>query len=55
VIEQNRDGQLRSLLINECDVDGRRLESILHYDGLPMAAGPLVAAVRDRIRKGAAA
>jgi 2-oxoglutarate/2-oxoacid ferredoxin oxidoreductase subunit alpha len=55
VIEQNRDGQLRSLLINECNVDGRRLESILHYDGLPMAAAPLVAAVRERVRKGAAA
>jgi 2-oxoglutarate/2-oxoacid ferredoxin oxidoreductase subunit alpha len=55
VIEQNRDGQLRTLLINECSVDGRRLESILHYDGLPMAAGPLVAAVRERLRKGAAA
>jgi 2-oxoglutarate/2-oxoacid ferredoxin oxidoreductase subunit alpha len=55
VVEQNRDGQLRSLLINECQVDGRRLESILHYDGLPMAAGPLVAAVRARLSKGAAA
>jgi 2-oxoglutarate/2-oxoacid ferredoxin oxidoreductase subunit alpha len=55
VIEQNRDGQLRSLLLNECNVDGRRLESILHFDGLPMAAGPLVAAVRERLRKGAAA
>ena len=55
VIEQNRDGQLRSLLVNECSVDGRRLESILHYDGLPMAAAPLVAAVRERLSKGAAA
>ncbi len=55
VIEQNRDGQLRTLLINECAVDGRRLESILHYDGLPMAAAPLVAAVRERLEKGAAA
>jgi 2-oxoglutarate/2-oxoacid ferredoxin oxidoreductase subunit alpha len=55
VVEQNRDGQLRSLLINECSVDGRRLESILHFDGLPMAAGPLVTAVRQRLRKGAAA
>ena len=55
VIEQNRDGQLRTLLINECDIDGRRLESIRHYDGLPMAAPPLVAAVRERLRKGAAA
>jgi 2-oxoglutarate ferredoxin oxidoreductase subunit alpha len=55
IIEQNRDGQLRTLLINECSVDGRRLESILHYDGLPMAAAPLVTAIRERLRKGAAA
>jgi 2-oxoglutarate ferredoxin oxidoreductase subunit alpha len=55
VIEQNRDGQLRTLLINECNVDGRRLESILHYDGLPMAATPLAAQVRERLAKGAAA
>ncbi|HRP34684.1 MAG TPA: 2-oxoacid:acceptor oxidoreductase subunit alpha [Gammaproteobacteria bacterium] len=55
VIEQNRDGQLRTLLINECRVDGRRIESILHYDGLPMAAGPLVDMVRARLEKGAAA
>jgi 2-oxoglutarate ferredoxin oxidoreductase subunit alpha len=55
VVEQNRDGQLRTLIINECDVDGRRIESILHYDGLPMAAGPLVEAVRRKLDKGAAA
>ena len=55
VIEQNRDGQLRTLIINECDVDGRRIESIRHYDGLPMAAGPLVDAIRARLDKGAAA
>ena len=55
IIEQNRDAQLRTLLVNECSVDGRRLESILHFDGLPMAAGPLVEAVRARLSKGAAA
>jgi 2-oxoglutarate ferredoxin oxidoreductase subunit alpha len=55
VIEQNRDGQLRHLLVAECSVDGRKIESILHYDGLPMAAGPLMEAVRERLRKGAAA
>ena len=49
VVEQNRDGQLRTLLANECEVDGRRLESILHFDGLPMAAGPLVDALRRRL------
>ena len=55
VVEQNRDGQLRTLIINECDVDGRRIESILHYSGLPMAAGPLAEAVSRKLDKGAAA
>ncbi len=38
VIEQNRDGQLRTMLINECEIDPARLQSILNIDGLPIAA-----------------
>jgi 2-oxoglutarate ferredoxin oxidoreductase subunit alpha len=38
VIEQNRDGQLRSLLVLETAVDKRKLIPVLHYDGLPMTA-----------------
>jgi 2-oxoglutarate/2-oxoacid ferredoxin oxidoreductase subunit alpha len=38
VIEQNRDGQLRTLLINEGAIDPARLISILHYDGTPITA-----------------
>ncbi len=38
VIEQNRDGQLRSLLINEGDVDPSRLTAVLHFDGTPITA-----------------
>jgi 2-oxoglutarate ferredoxin oxidoreductase subunit alpha len=55
VVEQNRDAQLRTLLLSECSVDGRKVESILSYDGLPMSAEPLVAAVREHLRRGAAA
>ena len=36
VIEQNRDGQLRKLLITETDVPKHRLVSVLYYGGLPM-------------------
>jgi 2-oxoglutarate ferredoxin oxidoreductase subunit alpha len=35
VIEQNRDAQLRSLLILETEVSKDRLSSILNYGGLP--------------------
>jgi 2-oxoglutarate ferredoxin oxidoreductase subunit alpha len=38
VIEQNRDAQLRTLLINEGAIDPARLISILHYDGTPITA-----------------
>ena len=34
VVEQNRDAQLRSLIVNECNVDPVRLVPILHYDGI---------------------
>ena len=38
VVEQNRDGQLRNLLILETNVAKSRLESVLYYGGLPMSA-----------------
>ena len=38
VVEQNRDAQLRTLIVNECDVDPVRLVPILHYDGTPITA-----------------
>src|SRR5258708_25516848 len=36
VVEQNRDAQLRSLIVNECNIDPVRLVPILHYDGTPI-------------------
>jgi 2-oxoglutarate ferredoxin oxidoreductase subunit alpha len=38
VVEQNRDAQLRSLIVNECSIDPVRLVPILHYDGTPITA-----------------
>ncbi|HWF94418.1 MAG TPA: 2-oxoacid:acceptor oxidoreductase subunit alpha [Xanthobacteraceae bacterium] len=38
VVEQNRDAQLRSLIVNECGVDPVRLVPILNYDGSPITA-----------------
>jgi 2-oxoglutarate ferredoxin oxidoreductase subunit alpha len=45
VVEQNRDAQLRSLLVLETAVDKARLRSVLHYSGLPMTAGFVVDAI----------
>jgi len=42
VIEQNRDGQMRTLLINEGGLPGGKLVSIACYDGLSVASRFLV-------------
>ncbi|MBV1909457.1 MAG: 2-oxoacid:acceptor oxidoreductase subunit alpha [Kangiellaceae bacterium] len=38
VIEQNRDGQMRSLLISEFNFGTNRMQSILNIDGMPIRA-----------------
>ncbi len=38
VIEQNRDAQMRSLLLIECGINPDKLISILNYDGMPITA-----------------
>ena len=38
VVEQNRDAQLRSLLMIECGIDPAQLVPVLHYDGTPITA-----------------
>ena len=48
VVEQNRDAQLRSLLVNEFDLDPARLEPVLHYDGTPITARFIVGEIRRR-------
>jgi 2-oxoglutarate/2-oxoacid ferredoxin oxidoreductase subunit alpha len=38
VVDQNRDGQMRTLLVNECELDPARLISIRYYGGLSISA-----------------
>jgi 2-oxoglutarate/2-oxoacid ferredoxin oxidoreductase subunit alpha len=45
VVEQNRDAQLRTLLIAEGDIDPARLIRVLHYDGTPITARFIVASI----------
>jgi 2-oxoglutarate ferredoxin oxidoreductase subunit alpha len=49
VVEQNRDAQLRTLLISEGDLDPARLVPILHYDGTPITARFIVKAIADML------
>ena len=55
VVEQNRDAQLRSMLINELDVDPARLLRVLHYDGTPITARFIVDAIRKSVQTAAQA
>jgi 2-oxoglutarate ferredoxin oxidoreductase subunit alpha len=47
VVEQNRDGQLRSLIINECGIDPVRLIPVLHFDGTPITARFIAREIAD--------
>ncbi|MFL5256556.1 MAG: 2-oxoacid:acceptor oxidoreductase subunit alpha [Rhodopila sp.] len=51
VVEQNRDGQMRSLLINELEVDPKRLTKIVHYDGTPISARFIADEIARRMKK----
>ncbi len=50
LIEQNRDAQLRSLLINEFELDPARIIAILHYDGTPITARFIARAIAEHMR-----
>lgn len=47
VIEQNRDSQMRRLLIDELDTVPRKLISVLNYDGLPITARFIASSIRE--------
>ncbi len=49
VVEQNRDAQLRSLLVNEFGIDPATLVPILHYDGTPITARFIAREISARV------
>jgi len=55
VVEQNRDGQLRSLLLLDLEADPAKLISMLHYNGMPVSANFVVERVLEESAKGQAA
>ncbi|MGH6828257.1 MAG: 2-oxoacid:acceptor oxidoreductase subunit alpha, partial [Rhizomicrobium sp.] len=50
LVEQNRDAQMRMLLVNECGLDPARFISILHYDGTPITARYIIRTIAERMR-----
>lgn len=49
VVEQNRDAQMRSMLINELEIDPAWLIKVLHYDGTPITARFITQAITDHV------
>lgn len=50
VIEQNRDAQMRTVLINELDIANEKLISVLQYDGMPITADNIAKQVREYVK-----
>ena len=49
VVEQNRDAQLRRLLVTETEVEPARLHSVLDYGGFPMSAAFVAGEVNEHL------
>jgi 2-oxoglutarate ferredoxin oxidoreductase subunit alpha len=50
VVEQNRDAQMHSLLVNELSIDPARLVKVLHYDGTPITARFITESISQHLR-----
>ncbi|MGK0169296.1 MAG: 2-oxoglutarate ferredoxin oxidoreductase subunit alpha [Gammaproteobacteria bacterium] len=55
VVELNRDGQMRTLLMNDLEIDPAKLVPVLHYDGLPITALFIHDAIAGHLAPGARA
>lgn len=51
VIEQNRDGQLRSLIINEIQTNPAKLAPVLNYDGMPITADDIASQITNYLKQ----
>ncbi len=49
VIEQNRDAQMRQLLVNELEIDPAWLIKVLHFDGTPITARFITQAITTHV------
>jgi 2-oxoglutarate ferredoxin oxidoreductase subunit alpha len=50
VVEQNRDGQLLSLITLETDVPKGKLASVLYYGGQPLSAHHVVTGIKELLQ-----
>ena len=52
VVEQNRDAQMRTVIINELEINPASLQSVLNYDGSPLAADTVMEKVQQVLSLG---
>ncbi|MDG2075992.1 MAG: 2-oxoacid:acceptor oxidoreductase subunit alpha [Arenicellales bacterium] len=55
VVEQNRDAQLRSLLMTETGIAAERLVAVLYYGGEPLSSVDIIDVILEEIKQGKAA
>jgi 2-oxoglutarate/2-oxoacid ferredoxin oxidoreductase subunit alpha len=51
VVEQNRDAQLRSLLMLDLGVHIEKMHSVRYYAGFPMSAHHVISGVKAKLEK----
>ena len=51
IIEQNRDAQLKTLLVNEAGINPASLIPVLHYDGTPITARFITGEIEARVTR----
>ena len=51
IIEQNRDAQLKTLLVNEAGINPASLIPVLHYDGTPITARFITGDIEARVTR----
>jgi 2-oxoglutarate ferredoxin oxidoreductase subunit alpha len=51
VIEQNRDAQLRTMLMAENDVSPKKMQSVLYFEGMPITADFITESIRALLDK----
>ena len=55
LVEQNRDAQMHSILVNELSIDPAKMIKVLHYDGTPITARFITDYIRTHLKAGASA
>ena len=55
LVEQNRDAQMHSILVNELSIDPAKMIKVLHYDGTPITARFITDYIRTHLKAGGSA